>query len=132
MMLQIKTCNGSLNGGMRWKENEHFLLNSTICNNFFIRFEIDELCSEINEVQKFSIVIYVSQQMCTRPNSCTIPSRSVNTENSIIISAVCYYVQIIEEISVIIFECEVEENVSDSYPFIALKAIQRDSGDVHD
>ena len=131
-MLQIKARNGGLYGGTRQKENEHFLLNNAIYNNFFIRFEIDELCLEINEVQKFPIVIYVSPQMCTHPNSYTIPPGSVNTENSIMISAVCYYVQIIEEISVIIFESEVEENVSDSYPFVTLKAIQRDSGDVHD
>ena len=70
--------------------------------------------------------------MCTHPYSCTVPPGSVNTENSIMISAVCYYVEIIEEISVIIFECEVEENVSHSYPFIAFKVIQRNSGDVHD
>ena len=118
-------------GGTRQKENEHFLLNNTVFNNFFIRFEIDELCLEINEVQKFSIVIYVSQQMYTHPNSYTVPLGSVNTENSIMISTVCYYVQIIEEISVIIYESEVEENVSDSYPFVAVKAIQRDSGDAH-
>ena len=130
VMLQIKACNGGLYGGMRRKENEHFLLNNAIFNNFFIHFEIDELCSEINEVQKFPIVIYVSQQMCTHPNSYTIPLGSVNTGNSIMISAVCYYVQIIEEISVIIFESEVEENRSNSYPFVALKAVQRHIIDV--
>ena len=122
-MFQIKAPDGGLDGGMRQEENEHFLFNNAIYNNFFIRFEIHELCSEINEVQKFSIIIYISQQMCTGPYSCTVPPGSVNTENSIVISAVCYYVEIFEEIGVIIFECEVEENISHRDSFITFKAI---------
>ena len=77
-------------------------------------------CSQINEVQKFSIIVNISNQVSPRSFSNSVPPRSVYTENPIIVSTTANYIQVVEEVLIVILQGEVENDVSNCYPFVTV------------
>ena len=82
VMFQIQACYSRFFTCVRWEKNEDFLFDFSVDFNFFIRLEVDEFRSEMNEVEKFTITKYISNDICPGPISCTIPPWSQDGENA--------------------------------------------------
>ena len=131
VMLQIKTCDGSFFRCTRWEKNENFLFDFPIYFDFLISFEVNELSSQIDEVEKFGVIVNVSNEISPGPVSCTVPSWPKYTVCSVIVTAAVQNIEVVEVILIIVLQCEVKNYVPDSYPFVALKGIQWDRGYAH-
>ena len=131
VVFQIKTCYCCFLWQMRRKKNENLLFHLTINFNFFVSLEIYERCYQINEVQKFSIILNISNQVSPRPFSNSVPPRSVYTENPIIVSTTANYIQVVEEVLIIILQGEVKNDISNCYPFVTVIHIHFYRFDVH-
>ena len=120
-MFQIEACHGGLFRCVIREKNEDFLFNMSVNVNFLISSQVDEFSSEINEGEKFTVIKSKSQEVCPTPVTVCISPRPVDTESSVIVATAVQNVQVIELKMIIIFESEVQKNVSNCYPFVTLE-----------
>ena len=125
VMLKKHTCYNSFYFIVRWKEDEYFLFKFPLHTHPLICLQINEWSTKINESEEFLVIIDEPYYICFGPFSNTVPSRSVQTKNTIIIMTVIDYVEVIEVVSVTIHQSKVQIDISYSNPLVTLNSVHR-------
>ena len=73
------------------EEDEYFLLKFSLYTHPDISFKINEWSTEINESEEFLVIFDEPYYICFGPFSNTVPSRSVHTKYTIIVSSILIY-----------------------------------------
>ena len=105
------------------KEDKYFLFKFSLYTHPDISFKINEWSTKINESEEFLVIFDEPYYIRFGPFSNSVPSRSVHTKYTIIVTTVMEYVEVIEVVPVVIHQCKVKIDISYSNPLVTFNIL---------